>query len=85
MVSYPLLELTGSAEELEIATALLHEHGCLGTEEPDDASSLRAYFPESVNVHAIVDELELPDDSEIVEQRSAGEWAALVFKRAGHG
>ena len=57
MVSYPLLELTGSAEELEIATALLHEHGCLGTEEPDDASSLRAYFPESVNVHAIVDEL----------------------------
>ena len=57
MASYPLLELTGSAEELEIATAFVHEHGCLGTEEPDDASSLRVYFTESVNIHAIVDEL----------------------------
>ena len=31
-----------------------------------------------------VDDLELPDDSEVVEQRSAGEWAALVIKRARH-
>ena len=57
MASYPLLELAGSAEELEIATALVHEHGCLGTEERDDASKLHAYFPDSANVHAIVDEL----------------------------
>jgi len=81
------VELTGSPEEigLEVSTAFLHEHGCLGTEEPDDASSLRAHFPESVNVHAIVDQLELLDDSEVVEQRSAGEWAALVIERARRG
>ena len=57
MASYPLLELAGSAEELEIATAFLVEHGCLGTEERDDASWLRAYFLDSVDVHAIADKL----------------------------
>ncbi|GMR23275.1 MAG: hypothetical protein BMS9Abin37_1690 [Acidobacteriota bacterium] len=57
MASYPLLELSGSAEELEIATALVHEYGCLGTEQRDDAFALYAYFPDFTNVHAVVDEL----------------------------
>lgn len=56
MASYPLLELTGSAEELEIVTALIHEHGCLGTEERGEGSALYAYFPDAVNVPSIVDE-----------------------------
>lgn len=57
MASYPLLELSGSTEELEIATALVHEHGCLGTEERDDGSAIFAYFPDAVNVQPIVNEL----------------------------
>jgi len=57
LASYPLLELTGSAEELEIATALVHEHGCLGTEERDDGATIFAYFPDAVNVQPVVSEL----------------------------
>lgn len=62
MVSYQFLELEGSAEELDIATALLLEHGCLGTEEPDVAS-LRAYFPEDADLGDVAAELRrsLPD------------------------
>lgn len=52
MASYPLLELSGSAEELEVATALVHEHGGLGTEPPDDAGTLLAYFPDSSERHS---------------------------------
>ena len=32
-----------------------------------------------------IDVLELPGDSEVVEQRSAGAWAALVIKSARRG
>jgi ribosomal protein L11 methyltransferase len=56
MTNYPLLELTGSPSELEIATALLHEHGCLGTQQADDGK-LNAYFSESAPVAAIVDDI----------------------------
>ena len=153
MSDYPLLELTGSPAELEIATALLHEHECLGTEEKDGrlraysmvathegASSVRAIDvdPAAVEcaraniernglsdrirveraswqdvapiragvvvaninttiltraVHSMfgtlllsgilveeADELTLPEDSEVAERRSAGEWAALVIQ-----
>jgi len=54
--SYQLLELEGSAEELDIATALLLERGCLGTEE-SDVGSLRAYFPEEADLRAVATEL----------------------------
>jgi ribosomal protein L11 methyltransferase len=49
------LELRGPAEDLDIATALLYEHGCLGTHEADGA--LRAYFPESTKVGALAEEI----------------------------
>ncbi len=52
---YPLLELSGSTEALEIATAFLNEHGCLGTEEHPDV--LLAYFAESANIARLADEL----------------------------
>lgn len=55
MASFPLLAVAGSPSELEIATAVLHDHGCLGTEE--DGGVLRAYFAESTNVGALAAEL----------------------------
>lgn len=54
--SYQLLELEGSAEALDIATALLLESDCLGTEE-SDVGSLRAYFPDDADLRAVAGEL----------------------------
>jgi ribosomal protein L11 methyltransferase len=51
--SYPVLEITGTAEDLEIALSFLQDWGCLGAEELSSSSSLRAFFPEETDVAAI--------------------------------
>jgi ribosomal protein L11 methyltransferase len=54
--SYPVLEIEGAAEDLEIALSYLSDWGCLGAEEPS-ARSLRAFFPEEVDVSAVARDL----------------------------
>lgn len=57
MPSYPVLEIAGSAEDLEIALAYLSEWGSLGAEE-SPSGSLRAFFPEDTNLTAVARDLE---------------------------
>lgn len=54
--SYPVLEIAGSAEDLEIALSYLSDWGCLGAEEPS-TRSLRAFFPEAADVSAVARDL----------------------------
>jgi ribosomal protein L11 methyltransferase len=54
--SYPVLEIEGAAEDLEIALSYMSDWGCLGAEEPS-ARSLRAFFPEEVDVAAVARDL----------------------------
>jgi ribosomal protein L11 methyltransferase len=51
-----VLELSGAEHVLEIAVALLQDRGLLGTEE-EEASALRAFFPEDADVGAIASDL----------------------------
>jgi ribosomal protein L11 methyltransferase len=51
-----VLELSGAEHVLEIAVALLQDRGLLGTEE-EEASALRAFFPEDTDVGAIASDL----------------------------
>jgi ribosomal protein L11 methyltransferase len=55
VVAYPVVEIEGAREDLEIALALLMEWGSLGAEERDDGSKpkLRAFFPEGVDATAL--------------------------------
>ena len=77
MDSYPILELSGSAEELEIAVALLSEHGLLGTSESETSDGLCAYFAKSTALAPVVDELMQRFDSvlfHIAEPLEARDW-----------
>jgi ribosomal protein L11 methyltransferase len=51
-----VLELSGAEHELEIAVAFLQDRGLLGTEE-EEASALRAFFPENADLGAIARDL----------------------------
>jgi len=51
------LELSGTAEQLEIAVALLAEHGLLGTVESETSDDLCAYFATSTALGPIATEL----------------------------
>jgi len=55
--SYPVLEITGTPEDLEIALSFLQDWGCLGAEELSPSSILRAFFPEETDVAAITRDL----------------------------
>jgi len=55
--SYPVLEIAGPAEDLEIALSYLSDWGCLGAEELSSSSSLRAFFPEETDVAAVARDL----------------------------
>jgi ribosomal protein L11 methyltransferase len=54
--SYPVLEIAGSVEDLEIALSYLWDWGCLGAEEPS-VQSLRVFFPEEADVAALARDL----------------------------
>jgi ribosomal protein L11 methyltransferase len=54
--SYPVLEIEGTAEDLEIALSLLQDRGFLGAEEPS-SSELRVFFREETDVAAIARDL----------------------------
>jgi ribosomal protein L11 methyltransferase len=53
--SYPVLELSGSAGDLEIALSLLQDWGFLGAQEL--SSSLRVFFPEQTDVAGVARDL----------------------------
>jgi ribosomal protein L11 methyltransferase len=53
--SYPVLELAGAADDLEIALSLLQDWGFLGAQ--DLSSSLRVFFPERTDVAAVARDL----------------------------
>jgi len=53
--SYPVLEIAGTAEDLEIALSFLQDWGLLGAQEL--SSSLRVYFPEQTDVAAVARDL----------------------------
>ena len=55
MPSYPVLELTGTADDLEIALSLLQDWGFLGAQ--DLSSSLRVFFPEQTDIAAVARDL----------------------------
>ena len=55
MPSYPVLEIAGTAEDLEIALSFLQDWGLLGAQEL--SSSLRVYFPEQTDVAAVARDL----------------------------
>jgi len=55
--SYPVLEIAGTAEDLEIALSYLLDWGCLGAEELPSSSSLRAFFPGETDVAAVARDL----------------------------
>lgn len=55
MPSYPVLEIAGTAEDLEIALSFLSDWSCLGAEE--STSGLRAFFPEEADVDAVASDL----------------------------
>ena len=62
MDNYPILELSGTAEELEIAVALLADHGLLGTVESKTSpegtqEALCAYFATSTVMAPIAEDL----------------------------
>ena len=85
-ISYPCLLLSGRREELEIASSLLFEEGCLGTDEPD-SSTLRAYFPPGSNLSSL--HSRLVDDfptlsSTLVEPIPDEDWL-LTWKKDFHG
>ncbi len=56
MPSYPVLELAGSAEDLEIALSHLSDCGCLGAEELSSLR-LRAFFDEGSDIAAVARDL----------------------------
>jgi ribosomal protein L11 methyltransferase len=49
--SYPVLELSGTGDDLEIALALLQDWGLLGAQ--DLSSGMRVFFPEQTDVAAV--------------------------------
>ncbi len=55
MPSYPVLEVDGDPEELEIALSFLQDWGCLGAEE--HPARLRAFFPEDADLAAVARDL----------------------------
>jgi ribosomal protein L11 methyltransferase len=55
--SYPVLEIAGTAEDLEIALSFLPDWGCLGAEESEEGSALRAFFPEDIDTAAVARDL----------------------------
>jgi len=55
--SYPVLEIAGSAEDLEIALSYLLDWACLGAEELTSSSSLRAFFPEETDLATVARDL----------------------------
>ncbi len=85
-VSYPCLQLSGRHEELEIASVVLFEAGCLGTDEVD-SSTFRAYFPPGSNLSNL--HLRLVDDfptlsSVVVESLPDKDWLS-TWKKELHG
>lgn len=55
MPSYPVLEISGSEGDLEIAVALFVDHGCLGTVDLPAGAGLRAFFPHGVEIEPVRD------------------------------
>ncbi len=55
MPSYPVLELSGTSDDLEIALSVLQDWGFLGAQ--DLSSSLRVFFPEKTDVAAVARDL----------------------------
>jgi ribosomal protein L11 methyltransferase len=53
--SYPVLELSGTSDDLEIALSLLQDEGFLGAQ--DLSSSLRVFFSEQTDVAAVARDL----------------------------
>lgn len=85
-ISYPCLHLSGRHEELEIASGVLFEAGCLGTDELD-CSTVRAYFPPGSNLSSL--HSRLVDDfptlsSTLVEPIPDEDWL-LAWKKDLHG
>ena len=85
-ISYPCLHLSGRHEELERASGVLFEAGCLGTDELD-SSTFRAYFPPGSNLSRL--HSRLVDDfptlcSTLVEPIPDEDWL-LTWKKDLHG
>jgi ribosomal protein L11 methyltransferase len=53
--SYPVLEVSGSEKDLELALALFLDHGCLGTEDLPAGTGLRLFFPDGVELEPLRD------------------------------
>lgn len=53
---YRVLEVEGREEELELATAIVHEQECLGT-ELTSPSTMNAYFEAGVELPAVIEQL----------------------------
>ena len=84
--SYPSLLLSGRPDELELASALLFEVGCLGTNELD-SSTLRAFFPPGVDLSSL--HRKLVDDfptlrSKVAEPLRDEDWL-IKWKKGFHG
>ncbi|HXV63986.1 MAG TPA: 50S ribosomal protein L11 methyltransferase [Vicinamibacteria bacterium] len=56
--AYPLLEVFGEPEALELAAVLVFDRGCLGTELLDDGSGLRAFFGPGTQVTTLAETLQ---------------------------